>query len=260
MTNLRCRITLTNKRNCTWPPKTVQPSKLAEYSVGWICAQQHDYAAACALLDDEHGMPAYRRATDSNTYILGSIGGHNVVIACLPAGTPGAAPAAVVAANMQRTFRDVRVGLLVGVGSGASSAKDDTLLGDDVDTEGSDQGSSSGDDGNKAREGRRHSRYERTRCFNSVAESRLQLKSTRELRVDDYALRRSQNNRGQISKHKLYVGGEDSQQQSAVLSPPPRNVRIRNGEKPELIQRKRSEAAKEKLKCMQMAETPGAEV
>jgi hypothetical protein len=34
----------------------------------------------------EHGVPASRGAANINTYFLGSIGDHNVVIACLPAG------------------------------------------------------------------------------------------------------------------------------------------------------------------------------
>jgi nucleoside phosphorylase len=113
-------------------PKTVPPSKFAEYTVGWICAQQPEFVAARAMLDVEHGMPESRGDADSNTYFLGSVGRHNVVIACLPAGAPGAEPAATVAANMQRTFRHLRVGLLVGVGSGAPSAADDIRLGDVV--------------------------------------------------------------------------------------------------------------------------------
>ncbi len=75
-------------------------------------------------------MPASWSAADSNSYLFGRIGSHNVVIACLPAGSSGAAPAATVAANMQRTFRDVRVSLLVGIDSGAPSADDDIWLGD----------------------------------------------------------------------------------------------------------------------------------
>jgi nucleoside phosphorylase len=113
-------------------PKTVLPSKFAEYSVGWICAQQSEFVAARAMLDVEHGVPAGRGPADSNTYFLGSIGGHNVVIACLPAGAAGAAPAATVAASMQCTFGDVGVGLLVGVGSGAPTDDDDVRLGDVV--------------------------------------------------------------------------------------------------------------------------------
>jgi hypothetical protein len=88
--------------------------------------------AARAMLDMEHGRPAERSAADSNNYYLGSIGGHNVVIACLPLGSPGTSSAATVAMHMQRTFTGIRIGLLVGVGSGAPSAADDIRLGDVV--------------------------------------------------------------------------------------------------------------------------------
>jgi nucleoside phosphorylase len=84
------------------------------------------------LLDAEHGAPEEKSDADDNSYFLGSIGGHNVVIACLPAGVAGCASAATVAAQMQRTFRNVRVGLLAGIGSSALSAADDIRLGDVV--------------------------------------------------------------------------------------------------------------------------------
>ncbi len=84
------------------------------------------------MLDTEHGRPAERSAADSNNFYLGSIGGHNVAIACLPLGSPGTSSAATVAMHMQRTFTGIRIGLLVGVGSGAPSAADDIRLGDVV--------------------------------------------------------------------------------------------------------------------------------
>jgi nucleoside phosphorylase len=168
-------------------PNIVPQPKFAEYSVGWICVQQPEFVAARAMLDAEHGVPASRNAADSNSYFLGSIGDHKVVIACLPAGAPGAASAATVAANMQRTFREVRVGLLVGVGSGAPSAADDIRLGDvvvgiptnetggviqfglapqDDNVDGDDRScSSSGGDGDGY--GCRRSQFVRTRCLNA---------------------------------------------------------------------------------------------
>jgi hypothetical protein len=84
------------------------------------------------MLDADHGVPASRSTADRNTYFLGSIGAHNVVITCLPAGVQGAMPAATVATDMQHTFRGVRIGLFVGVGSGSPSDEDDVRLGDVV--------------------------------------------------------------------------------------------------------------------------------
>jgi nucleoside phosphorylase len=112
--------------------KTVPTSKFAEYSVGWICTLPVEFAAARSMLDADHGVPASRSTADCNTYFLGSIGAHNVVIACLPSGVQGATPAATVATDMQHTFRGVRVGLFVGVSSGSPSDEDDVRLGDVV--------------------------------------------------------------------------------------------------------------------------------
>jgi hypothetical protein len=53
-------------------------------------------------------------------------------MACLPTGAPGATPAATVATDIQRTFTGVRVGLLVGVGSGTLSSANDIRVGDIV--------------------------------------------------------------------------------------------------------------------------------
>jgi nucleoside phosphorylase len=87
-------------------------------------------AAARAMLDEVHeALP--RHVEDSNTYVLGSIKQHNVVIACLPAAQYGTNNAANVMTNMKRTFPAIRVGLLVGIGGGVPS-KADVRLGDVV--------------------------------------------------------------------------------------------------------------------------------
>ena len=56
---------------------------------------------------------------DNNIYTLGRVGGHNVVIACLPAGKTGTNSAAAVAVEMNSVFPSIRFGLMVGIG-GAS--------------------------------------------------------------------------------------------------------------------------------------------
>lgn len=76
--------------------------------------------AALLMLDERHeGFPA-REPHDGNSYELGSIGGHNIVIACLPHGSIGTTSAAAVAMKMIATFPSVRIGLLVGIGAGVS--------------------------------------------------------------------------------------------------------------------------------------------
>ena len=56
---------------------------------------------------------------DTNVYLLDRIGSHNVVTASLPAEKTGKVSAAIVAKDLLRSFKAVRFGLMVGVGSGA---------------------------------------------------------------------------------------------------------------------------------------------
>ncbi|KAJ5364731.1 Pfs NACHT and ankyrin domain protein [Penicillium cataractarum] len=70
------------------------------------------------MLDEEH-EPLPTPRNDHNAYTLGSICGHNVVIACLP--NMGTNPAATVATSMINTFQSIRLGLMVGIGGGIPS-------------------------------------------------------------------------------------------------------------------------------------------
>jgi len=64
------------------------------------------------MLDQIHqDLP--KPSNDPNTYTLGSIGRHNIVIACLPKGRYGTNSAATVAAKMVSTFPSIKVGLLL---------------------------------------------------------------------------------------------------------------------------------------------------
>lgn len=107
-------------------------SNPAEYTVGWICALSTESVAAQELLDEEHGDPEYVMPGDDNDYTLGRIGKHNVVIAVLPAGQYGISSATSVAKSMLSSFRNVRIGLMVGIGGGAPTLKHDIRLGDIV--------------------------------------------------------------------------------------------------------------------------------
>ena len=84
------------------------------------------------LLDEEHDPPGAVSANDINTYTLGRMGKHHVVIAALPEGEYGTAAAAAVARTMLHSFPNVRIGLMVGIGGGAPSPKNDIRLGDIV--------------------------------------------------------------------------------------------------------------------------------
>ena len=104
-----------------------------DYTVGWISAVFTEYVAAQVFLDTKHeGRPKYKHRHDNNDYTLGGIGNHNVVIAVLPDGEYGLSSATSVARDMLHSFPNVRIGLMVGIGGGAPSAKHDIRLGDVV--------------------------------------------------------------------------------------------------------------------------------
>lgn len=103
----------------------------ADYQVGWICALPTEMAAAVCMLDERHEMLS-QPATDDNSYVLGRVGRHNVVTACLPAGVMGVTSAARVVEMMRSTFAGLRFGLMVGIGGGVPSEHHDIRLGDVV--------------------------------------------------------------------------------------------------------------------------------
>ena len=109
---------------------TVRSPSLApeDYSVGWICAIPLELTAAMAMLDTHHGPLESQPKDDGNNYSLGSIGGHNVVMACL--GRYGTNDAAVAGISMLRTFSNLRFGVMVGIGGGIPSSENDIRLGD----------------------------------------------------------------------------------------------------------------------------------
>jgi nucleoside phosphorylase len=103
----------------------------AAYAVALICPLEVEMSAARYMLDEEHErLP--RQKHDTNSYILGRLSGHNVVIASLPEGSQGTPSAATVATNLTRTFPSIELRLLVGIGGGVPSEKNNIRLGDVV--------------------------------------------------------------------------------------------------------------------------------
>ncbi|ENH99093.1 hypothetical protein COCC4DRAFT_66736 [Bipolaris maydis ATCC 48331] len=88
-----------------------------DYTVGWVCALPKEQTAAKAMLDQIHPTLS-KPPNDQNSYTLGSINKHNIVIACLPKGKYGNNSAATVATRMVSTFPFIKVGLMVGIGGG----------------------------------------------------------------------------------------------------------------------------------------------
>ncbi|KAL1642433.1 hypothetical protein SLS58_005507 [Diplodia intermedia] len=101
-----------------------------QYTIGWVCALPVELGAAGLMLEEEH--QAFGFENDTNTYTLGRVNGHNIVIACLPAGRTGTNSAATVVSQMKSSFPKVRFGLLVGIGGGVPSKDVDIRLGDVV--------------------------------------------------------------------------------------------------------------------------------
>ncbi|UKZ52901.1 hypothetical protein TrVGV298_006687 [Trichoderma virens] len=98
------------------------PSQLTrhDYTVGWVCALPKEQVAAIAMLDRRH--PKIEKPSDDpNSYNLGSIGSHNVVITCLPKGQVGTIEAGITASRMLITFPSIKIGLMAGIAGGVPS-------------------------------------------------------------------------------------------------------------------------------------------
>ncbi|KAH6847026.1 nucleoside phosphorylase domain-containing protein [Chaetomium sp. MPI-CAGE-AT-0009] len=106
---------------------------LNDYTIGWVSALPIERAAAQIVFDKIHDRLDHNPNTrDSNEYLLGEVGKHNVVVCILPKGDYGISSATSAATNMLNTFPNIRFGLMVGTGGGAPSGKHDIRLGDIV--------------------------------------------------------------------------------------------------------------------------------
>lgn len=104
----------------------------ARYTVGLLCALPTEAVAVSLFLDEEHPPLARVSPRDNNSYMLGRIGGHCVVIANLPEGYYGISSAAALSMHLFETFPNIRICLSVGIGGGAPSTNHDIRLGDVV--------------------------------------------------------------------------------------------------------------------------------
>jgi len=102
------------------------------YTVGLIYVKPLELHAISVMLDEHHD-PVPMRLEDDNEYTLGKIGNHNVVIAGPPRGSQGKVAIANVVSRIRLTFKNIRVGLLVGIGGGVPHLPEhDVRLGDVV--------------------------------------------------------------------------------------------------------------------------------
>jgi nucleoside phosphorylase len=103
----------------------------AAYTVAWMSALPLESAAAAEILDEEHCDPR-SHGSNSDQYVFGRVGNHNIVMACLPSGRMGNNLAAAVAGRLTTAFPSIKFALMVGIGGGVPTASADIRLGDVV--------------------------------------------------------------------------------------------------------------------------------
>jgi hypothetical protein len=98
------------------------------YTVGWISTLPLEMAAAHSMLDKSHRKPQEQYPKDNNSYFLGSIRKHNIVIACLS--SYKITNTAIVVNQMLFSFLSIRFGLIVSIGSRIPRKDHNIRLGD----------------------------------------------------------------------------------------------------------------------------------
>jgi len=89
-----------------------------DYNVAWICVLSDVELLPSRLMLDEEHIPPSCDTNDENSYIFGSIFGHRVVVATCPKGLIGNVNAGRVVGSLFRTFPNIQMTLLVGIGGG----------------------------------------------------------------------------------------------------------------------------------------------
>lgn len=111
----------------------MRPKSRAEFKIAIICALTLEAEAVEALFDktfDKFGKIYGKRQGDSNSYINGRIGEHNVVLCYMPG--MGNGSAASVASSLRVSYTGVQLALVVGICGGAPNPSTDQeiFLGD----------------------------------------------------------------------------------------------------------------------------------
>jgi hypothetical protein len=103
------------------------------YQVAWICASDSELSAARLIVNDRQQIagPTVRVTSGDDAIIcyLRRVAGHHVVMACFSKDLPYLN---LKSSSLLRTFPNIRLGLVVGIGSGAPSPQHDVRLGDIV--------------------------------------------------------------------------------------------------------------------------------
>lgn len=89
------------------------------YHVAWICpVADLELLPAILMLDEEHDAPEIDTLTDENVYEFGSAAGHNIVLATCRQGMTGNVNISSITSPLFKTFPNIRMTLLVGIGGG----------------------------------------------------------------------------------------------------------------------------------------------
>ncbi|OAQ72194.1 phosphorylase superfamily protein [Pochonia chlamydosporia 170] len=109
-----------------------KPTSRADFRIAIICALPREADAVTLLIDefwDDDGDVFGRARGDTNTYVTGRLGIHNVVLAVLPA--MGTSNAAVAAAGLRSSYSNLKLALIVGICGGVPRIKgNNAFLGD----------------------------------------------------------------------------------------------------------------------------------
>ncbi|KAL2158270.1 hypothetical protein VTH06DRAFT_4591 [Thermothelomyces fergusii] len=112
-----------------------QPESCDEFHVAIVCALRLEFDAVSSILDqtwDDDGIELPKSPADSNQYVNGRIGKHNVVLTLLPE-RMGKVGAAIATSDLRHSYPKLRLTLLVGICGGVPTAgKDEIILGDVV--------------------------------------------------------------------------------------------------------------------------------
>ncbi|KAK6339194.1 SH3 and multiple ankyrin repeat domains protein 2 [Orbilia javanica] len=100
----------------------------SDYTVGLIYAKPLEMHAILTMLDEEH-KSLQLDEDDENEYTLGRIGSHNVVVFGPARGEQGKVAISTVVNQIRLSFKNVRIGLLVGIGGGVPKSNHDVRLG-----------------------------------------------------------------------------------------------------------------------------------
>jgi nucleoside phosphorylase len=110
-----------------------KPANRDGFSIAIICALRAERDAVMAMLDETWHAPEYGKIPgDDNTYAVGRIGRHKVVVVRLPG--MGSREAANSAATFRISFTNITLGLVVGVCGGVPTESDNghIMMGDVV--------------------------------------------------------------------------------------------------------------------------------